>query len=124
MKSPKGRRPLFERLKTGLEEGIRHAKGEITLKTTTVELPDRPPEIGAEELTTLRLESGLSQSVLARVLNVSTETVQSWEQDERRPSQAALRLIQVFRENPAGLLEMVGMSGLMVRSSAHKASKS
>ena len=25
MKSPKDRKPLFERLKTGLEEGIRHA---------------------------------------------------------------------------------------------------
>lgn len=124
MKSPKSRRPLFERLKTGLEEGIRHAKGEITLKTTTVEMPDRPPEIGAEELTTLRLKSGLSQTVFARVLNVSTKTVQGWEQGERKPSQAALRLIQVFRENPAGLLEMVGMSGLLVRSSAHKANKS
>lgn len=36
MKSPKDRKPLFERLKTGLDEGIRHAKGEITLKTTTL----------------------------------------------------------------------------------------
>ena len=56
MKSPKSRKPLFERLKTGLEEAIRHAKGEITLKTTTLEMPDRPPEVGAEELTKLRLE--------------------------------------------------------------------
>jgi hypothetical protein len=55
MKSPKGRKPLFERLRIGLEEGIRHAKGEITLKTTNLELPDRPPEVGAEELTGLRL---------------------------------------------------------------------
>ena len=30
MKSPKDRKPLFERLNTGLEEAIRHAKGEIT----------------------------------------------------------------------------------------------
>ena len=47
MKSPKVRKPLFDRLKAGLEEGILHAKGEITLKTTTLELPDRPPEIAA-----------------------------------------------------------------------------
>ena len=38
----------------GLEEAIRHAKGEITLKTTTLAMPDRPPEVGAEELTKLR----------------------------------------------------------------------
>jgi len=48
MKSPRVRKPLFERLKTGLEEAIRHAKGEITLKTATLEMPDRPPEVGAE----------------------------------------------------------------------------
>jgi len=112
MKSPKGRKPLFERLKTGLEEGIRHAKGEITLKTTTLEIPDRPPEVGAQELTKLRLKSGMSQAYFARMLNVSTKTVQSWEQGQRRPSQAALRLIQVFRQNPSGLLEVVGMSAM------------
>ena len=111
MKSPTNRKPLFERLKAGLEEGIRHAKGEITLKTTTLEGPDRPPEVGAEELTKLRLASGMSQAVFARLLNVSTKTVQGWEQGLRRPSQAALRLIQVFRHDPNGLLEVAGMSG-------------
>ena len=110
MRSPKGRKPLFERLKTGLEEAIRHAKGEITLKTTTLEMPDRPPDVGAEELTKLRLASGMSQAIFARMLNVSTKTVQSWEQGHRKPSQAALRLIQVYRHNPSGLLEVVGMT--------------
>ena len=111
MRSPKGRKPLFERLKTGLEEAIRHAKGEITLKTTTLETPDRPPEVGAEELMKIRLASGMSQASFARLLNVSTKTVQSWEHGDRKPSHAALRLIQVFRHNPSGLLEVVGMSG-------------
>ena len=120
MKSPKRRKPLFERLRIGLEEGIRHAKGEITLKTTTLEMPDRPPEVGAEELTELRLASGMSQDVFARILNVSTKTVQSWEQGHRRPSQAALRLIQVFRQNPSGLLEVVGMSAPRITASGSK----
>jgi len=111
MKSPKGRRPLFERLKMGLEEGIRHAKGEITLKTTALEMPDPPPDVGSDELTKLRTKSGMSQAVFARMLNVSTKTLQSWEQGQRKPSQAALRLIQVFRRNPSGLLEVAGMSG-------------
>ena len=44
------------------------------------------------------------------LLNVSTKSVQSWEQGQRKPSQAALRLIQVFRQDPSGLLELVGMS--------------
>jgi putative transcriptional regulator len=111
MISPKNRKPLFERLKTGLEEAILHAKGEITLKTTTLERPDRPPDVQADELTRLRIESGMSQAVFAQVLNVSTKTVQSWEQGSRKPSQATLRLIQVFRQNPSVVLQIVGMSG-------------
>jgi putative transcriptional regulator len=110
MNLPQNRKPLFEQIKTGLEEAIRHAKGEITLKTTVVELPDPPPEIGAEQLTSLRLGSRLSQAVFARVLNVSTKTVQSWEHGTRRPSQAALRLIQVFGQNPGTILRVAGMS--------------
>jgi putative transcriptional regulator len=111
MKSPKARKPLFERLKTALQEGIRHAKGEIILKTTTLEMPDRPPEVDAKGLTKLRIKYRMPQTVFAQVLNVSTKTVQSWEQGQRKPSQAALRLIQVFRQNPSGLFELVGLSG-------------
>lgn len=40
------RKPLFDRLKQGLEEGIAHTKGELTLKT--VEIPEEPPEIDAK----------------------------------------------------------------------------
>lgn len=79
MKSPKSRKPLFQRLKTGLEEGIRHAKGEITLKTTVVEIPEPSPEIQPEELTKLSLDNRMSQDVFARVLNVPTRSVRSWE---------------------------------------------
>jgi putative transcriptional regulator len=111
MNEQRKRLPVAEQIRKGLEEAIRHAKGEVTLKTTTLELPDRPPEVGAEELTRLRLASGMSQAAFARLLNVSTKTVQNWEQGERKPSQAALRLIQVFRHNPTGLLEVVGISG-------------
>src|ERR1700756_3660210 len=108
MRDQRKRLPFAERIRKGLEEAIRHAKGEITLKTTTLELPDPPPEVDAEELTKLRLASGMSQAVFARLLNVSTKTVQGWEQGQRKPSQAALRLIQVFRHHPSGLLEVAG----------------
>jgi putative transcriptional regulator len=101
------RKPLGERLKSGLLEGIQHAKGELTLRT--VEVPSPPPEIAAEQVTSLRARSGMSQAVFARVLNVSTKTVQSWEQGERKPSHAALRMLQVFRENPRFVFQIVGI---------------
>jgi hypothetical protein len=49
MNSPKGRKPLFERLKTGMIKAIRHARGEVPLKTTVVEVSDPPPNIQPEE---------------------------------------------------------------------------
>jgi putative transcriptional regulator len=111
MKQRSKRLPVAEQIRKGLEEAIMHARGEITLKTYTLEMPDPPPEVRADELTKLRLEGGMSQAVFARVLNVSTKTVQSWEQGSRRPSQAALRLIQLFRQDPSFVLQTAGMSG-------------
>jgi putative transcriptional regulator len=110
MRNRPKRLPVAEQIRKGLEEIILYAKGEITLKTTTLELPDPPPEVGANEIARLRLESGMSQAVFARVLNVSTKTVQSWEQGTRKPSQAALRLIQVYRNDPSGVLRVAGLS--------------
>ena len=109
MKNQPMRLSVADRIRKGLEEAIRHAKGEITLKTTIIELPDRPPEVRADELTKLRLSSQMSQAVFARLLNVSTKTVQSWEQGTRKPSQSALRLIQVFRQDPGSVLRVVSM---------------
>jgi putative transcriptional regulator len=120
MKDQRKRLPVADQIRKGLEEAILHAKGEITLKTTTQELPDRPPEIGTEELSKQRLESGMSQYVFARMLNVSIKTVQSWEHGTRKPSQAALRLIQMYRQNPSVVLEVVGMPGPIVRASRRK----
>ena len=70
----KARKPFFERLKLGLEEGIANAKGELTLKT--VEIPEAPPEIDAKTLVALREEAAMSQAVFAKVLFVSSKTVQ------------------------------------------------
>ena len=102
MRPPKARKPLFERLKTGMEEAIRHAKGEIVLKTTVVELPDPPPDVPGEEVARLRQENQLSQAAFARLLNVSTRTVQNWERGNRKPSQAALRCSRSSGWSPTG----------------------
>jgi putative transcriptional regulator len=96
-------------LKTSLEEGIRHVRGEITLKTTVVELPDEPPEIDAPTLLAIRDQSRMSQAVFARLLSVSTKTVQSWEQGLRTPSHASRRLIQIYSQHPETVCQSVGL---------------
>jgi len=101
-------KPFFQRLETALHEGIDFAKGNIKLKTTSA--PQKPPEVDAQTLIELREKSQMSQAVFAGMLNVSMRTVQDWEQGKRKPSQAALRLIQVFRENPSAVCEIAGVS--------------
>ncbi len=110
MKDTSKRLPVADQIRKGLEEAIRHAKGEITLKTTTLELPDPPPEVKAEDVIRIRLHNQMSQAVFARVLNVSPKTIQRWEQGSRKPSPSSLRLIQVIHNNPALVFEAVGMT--------------
>jgi len=107
MSKPSERPPLFERLQAGLNEGIQFARGQLNLRIT--EVPERPPALGAAQVAHLRRALGMSQGVFARTLNVSPKTVQSWEQGERTPSQAALRLLQVLAANPKVVCQIVGV---------------
>src|SRR5262249_41285044 len=110
--SPK-RSSLFDRLKSGLEEGIRFARGELNLRT--IRGPERPPVLRARDVARLRQQLQMSQSVFARVLNVSSKTVQSWEQGERQPSHAALRLLQILGARPAVVCQIVGVRKVPAR---------
>jgi putative transcriptional regulator len=100
-------RSLFEQIKDGLEESIQFTQGELNLRTTTV--PTRPPAVTARKIVALRQKLGMSQGVFAQVLNVSAKTVQSWEQGERKPSQAALRLLQVMQAQPQVVCQAAGL---------------
>ena len=51
----------------------------------------------------------MSQTVFAKMLNVSTKTLQSWEQGIRRPSDASRRLIQIFSIYPEVICRSVGL---------------
>ena len=116
------RKPLFERLKQGLQEGITYAKGERTLRT--VEVPQEPPEIDGATLAAFRAQASMSQAVFARVLNVSTKTLQSWEQGVRRPSESAKRLIHIFSQQPEMFCRVVGvpeirLEGVRIKQAAN-----
>jgi DNA-binding transcriptional regulator YiaG len=102
---PRKQRPrLFERLKQGLEEGARHARGELQLVEESIALPLPPPsqEYGPAEVKAIRERLGLGQVEFATIFLVSPKTVQSWEQGTRSPSPAASRLLQVL-ERPGAL---------------------
>ena len=94
-------------LLTAVEEVRDHELGErkVTLRTTRVKLPDPAPEITPGEIAAARQSLNVSQPVFARLLNVPTVTAVSWEKGRRKPSGAALRLLQVARKHPEALFE-------------------
>ena len=80
-------------------------KRKVTMRTTRVRLPDPAPEITPDEIAAARMALNVSQPVFARLLNVPTVTAVSWEKGRRKPSGAALRLLQIARRHPEAILE-------------------
>jgi putative transcriptional regulator len=96
----------FALLKESFNQVIEHIKGERTdLRTSARYLPAAPAPLAARDVQKIRLRLKLSQSVFARVLNVSPKTVQAWEQGTRTPSDAALKLLSIARKRPEVLME-------------------
>jgi putative transcriptional regulator len=99
---------VFEQMRAGLEDSIAWTRGQISLKTTTVPAP--PPKASATQIAALRRRLNMSQAVFAATINVSPKTIQSWEQGARRPSDAALRLLQVVALEPTVVGRLFGDS--------------
>jgi putative transcriptional regulator len=97
---------VFEQIKAGLEDSIAYSRGQLSLVTT--ELPAPPPEFSKGKIAALRRRLKMSQAYFAAVLNVSSKAVQSWEHGVRRPSDAALRMLQVIAEEPSVVQAITG----------------
>lgn len=94
-------------LLNAVEEVHHHVVGsrKLTMRTTQVQLPEPAPEITPDEIAAARHALNVSQPVFARILNVPTVTAVSWEKGRRKPSGAALRLLQVVRKHPEAIMD-------------------
>ena len=81
----------------------RPAKSGIDLRTA--DLPARPKPLKPADIRALRASLNASQALLARLLNVSSNAVESWEQGIREPRQATLKLLHIAKKNPGVLLD-------------------
>ena len=68
------------------------------------EMPPRPKPLKPADIRSLRESLNASQALFARLLNVSSNAVESWEQGIRQPRQATLKLLHIARKNPGLLL--------------------
>ncbi len=86
------------------KDGSEHEKrGSVDLRT--VKLPEAPKAMKPAEIKAVREGLNASQALFAKLLNVSSNAVESWEQGSRAPRQATLKLLCIARSNPAALLD-------------------
>ena len=91
-----------EALVESVEDFAAHVRGKqkLTLRTHQLSLPGPIKLIGPEDITALRQKLNVSQAVFAGLLNVPKVTAISWEKGRRRPTGAALRLLDLIRKKP------------------------
>jgi putative transcriptional regulator len=95
---------------SGLEEVLAHERGQTRLKGRVRELAPPAPRWRAHEIRNVRLKvCHMSQPDFAALLNVSTPTVRAWEQNQKHPSGAAARLLEIVEKDP-GILEKLKAS--------------
>ena len=80
-------------------DAVRDVKSGKVGRVETVEIP---------AVVEARQKVGLSQSRFAELLGVSVRTLQDWEQGRRKPSRAAMSLIQIAKQRPDVLHEVFG----------------
>jgi len=81
-----------------LKSNIKTSFSEKELKSLGIEIPK--VEINSKDIQEIRSRTKLSQSVFAKVLNVSPSSVRQWEQGKRTPSGSTKILLELLKENP------------------------
>jgi putative transcriptional regulator len=91
-----------EALIGSVEAMAAHVRGDrkLTLRTRTMKLPDPISPLRPRDISSIRRQLNVSQSVFAALLNVPKVTAISWEKGRRKPTGAALRLLDLIRRKP------------------------
>jgi putative transcriptional regulator len=103
MTMAKKRVKVFRELHDSLRDALAYEQGQqVDLRTT--ELPPAPRKLRPQDIREIRKALNASQILFATFLNVSPNTIRSWEQGTRRPQGADLKLLAIARKNPQVLL--------------------
>ena len=115
-KKRSSRRQTFgEELLESVRQAIAIQRGELKPARVTRRLltakdlqPAPAPRYSMRAIRSLRAKMQLSQPVFAHLLNVSPETVKSWEQGKNYPAGAAARLLQITEKHPGLIAQAAG----------------
>jgi putative transcriptional regulator len=91
-----------ESLVGSVEAMVAHVRGKqkLTLRSHVLTLPEPIAPVRPRDVAAIRRQLNVSQSVFAALLNVPKVTAISWEKGRRKPTGAALRLLDLIRKKP------------------------
>jgi putative transcriptional regulator len=101
------KRDIFGEIMDGIEELKAHREGRLTLRTYKVEVPALPP-VDPRTIREVRERFHLSRALFARLLGLSTRTLEGWEQGRSNPTRVAALLFELLRQHPETLGQIVG----------------
>jgi putative transcriptional regulator len=103
LKGAKKKAKVFDDLKQALADALDYEQGKKTaLRVST--LPPPPKPLTPTQIRAIRQSFNVSQAAFARIINVSVNAVESWEQGARRPREATLKLLTIAHKYPEVLL--------------------
>jgi putative transcriptional regulator len=79
-------------------------KQKLTLRTATMPLPPRVKPLTPSQVRSIREKFNVSRPIFATMMNIPTVTAASWERGRRKPTGAALRLLDIARKHPEVLV--------------------
>jgi putative transcriptional regulator len=86
-------------LETSAKEILAHVKGEKTLPTRRIVLPDEV------DVMRIRKETRMSQAEFARAFCINPRTLQEWEQGRRKPDATSRAYLAVIAKNREAVLK-------------------
>ena len=91
-----------------IDTGLKVSFTQRELDKLGIDIPDN--RLTPIEIKKIRTFMQLSQSVFAKLLNVSISSIRQWEQGQRNPSGSTMILLELLQENPNLLNYRLGKS--------------
>jgi putative transcriptional regulator len=97
---------IFAELEQSLQDALAYESGKKT-QLRVSHLPPPPKPLSPRQIRAIRQSFKVSQAAFARIINVSTNTVESWEQGVRKPRDASLKLLTLAHQHPEVFFQAV-----------------
>jgi len=89
---------IGETVQDMMDSGIKVSFTKKELDLLGVEIPQ--VQLTTNQIISIRKQMNLSQTVFAKVLNVSASSIRQWEQGKRKPSGSTKVLLELLEKSP------------------------